>query len=494
MHLNKNSKLLNGIKPYLVTLAVVLVCVFPLFKFEYSTDTYHFALHNGLGGIYGAMKYNGRLIIYLITRALESISVSFMGYYYVSFIMSIVFSTLSIATLYNTLNKHMNNVFAFFLSAITIFNPMVFELFLFIEKGFFAFAIYMSVMASKFFLGFLEGKKYYIVLSYIFVTLSCFTYQPMPGVFVALVLVFIVANSTEISTFFKNVGIAITVYGFATFMNFLVMKLFNMSDRMSSGLNFANIYKFLTFGLNIPYLLLVYLAVFSVLFTVIFLSSKKKNGKAFTKESTLIFFKYAFIMVGTIITTAAPSIVTTPENVWFTLRYSYPIGMLVGTIPMLYNYNREHMKLKSGNLCKMSIRATLIVMLTVSLTFMALFHSFFFSRHISNAKEKEDALKIGEIIAEHEKATGTKIKYISLYKDSNCSISFDGVVNLPNCNVRAITTPWCDIPHINLFNNRSFIKTQNSPEYISYFQSKNWDEISTEQFIFIGDTLHLGIY
>ncbi len=277
-------------------------------------------------------------------------------------------------------------------------------------------------------------------------------------------------------------------------MNFLTMKLFNMSDRMGSGLNFANIYKYLTFGLNIPYLLLVYVVVFAVLFGVVFISSKKKYGNAFTKESVLVFAKYTFVIFGTIITTAAPSVVTTPENVWFTLRYSYPIGMLVGTIPMLYNYKRKYIQCEAEKTSNILLRHISIIMLSILLAFMVLFHSFFFSRYISNAKDKADALKIGDIIMEYEKETGTKIKYISLYKDGDCSVSFDGVVNLPNCNVRAITTSWCDVPHINLFNDRSLVKIENSPQYKSYFQSKNWDEISAEQFIFVGDTLHLGIY
>ena len=499
MHINRkrsvfNSRFFSIVKPYLASLIIVLICVFPLFKFEYSTDTYHFALLNGLGGIYGAMKYNGRLIIYFVTRALESMSVSFFGYYYVSFFMSIIFSTLSIGTLYKMLHGHMNKAIAFFLATITVFNPMVFELFLFIEKGFFAFAIYMSVLASRFFLSFLEGKRWHIVLSYFFVTLSCFTYQPMPGAFVSIILVFIVAYSYKFSTFLKNTGLAVTIYGFATFMNYLTMKLFDMSDRMGNGLNFTNIYKYLTFGLNIPYLLLVYVTVFAVLFSVVFISSKKKRGKAFTKESVLVFGKYAFIIVGTIITTAAPSIVTTPENVWFTLRYSYPIGMLAGTIPVFYNYKCEYMQQKAERIFKGLTCACSITMVLISLTFIVLFHSFFFSRYISNARDEADALKIGEIITEYEKNNGTKVKYISLYKDAECSISFDGVVNLPNCNVRAITTPWCDVPHINLFNGRNLVKIENTPEYVSYFQSKNWDDISMEQFIFVGDTLHLGIY
>ena len=489
-----NSKAFISLKPYLSSLFVVLLFSFPLFCFEYSTDTYHFALRSGLSGIYGAMKYNGRLIIYLATKALEAMSVSFVGYYYISYIMSIVFYTLAIATVYKMLRCHMEKRIAFFLAILTILNPMAFELFLFIEKGFFAFAIFMSVLACRYFLSFLQGKRWHIVFSYLFVALSCFTYQPMPGAFVALVLVFIVKYSKTVKNFIINTGLAVTVYGFATFMNFIVMKLFGMSGRMGSGLNFANIYKYLTFGLNIPYLLLVYVGIFAVLFAVVFISAKKKSGKAFTKESVLIFCQYSFIMVGTILTTAAPSIVTTPENVWFTLRYSYPIGMLVGTIPILFNFNCDYEEKEAVFFFEKSIRKSSIVILSVFLILMVVFHSFFFSRHITNSRDEADALKIGEIIEKYEKRTGIEVKYISLYRDSDCSIYFDGVVRLPNCNVRAITTEWCNIPHINLFNGRNFVRVNNSNKYKSYFESKNWDEISEEQFIFEGSTLHLGIY
>ncbi len=491
---NIKKKLLNFSKTNLFSLAVVLICVFPLFKFEYSTDTYHFALHESVGGVCGAMWLNGRLVIHDFTKIFRTLGIGMTPYYYFSFILAIICASLAITTIYGMLKGHINKKLAYFLSIITILNPMVFELFLFVEKGFFLFAVYMAVLSAKFFLMFLQGKRLYLIFSYLCLIICCFTYQPMPGVFVALALVFIVAYSKKFKDFLINTGVAISVYAVPTLCNFIVMRIYNMSERLSGGLNFANIYKFLTFGLYNPVFLLVYFLVFSVLFFVVFFSSKKKTGKAFTKDSALVFFKYSFLIAGTILATAAPSIATTPENVWFTLRYSYPIGTLVATIPMLFNFKSENIVEESNENIKTNISVSSKIMIAVLLTFLILFHLFFVGRHVTNYKDETDAMKIGEIINDYETKTGNKIKYIALYRDKNSKNSFDGVVSLPNCNVRAITTKWCNIPHLNLFLDREFEEKNACEKYLEYFSSTDWSEINSEMFIFEEDTLHLGIY
>lgn len=486
------KRTLNFSKSYLFSIIVVLICVFPLFKFEYSTDTYHFALHQGVNGVCGAMKSNGRLLIYGITKIFSIMSMSLNVFYYFSFFLSIVFAALSITTVYFMLEGHITKKLAYFLSIISILNPMVFELFLFIEKGFFMFAVYMSVLSCKFFLKFLQGEHRYLFFAYPLLILSCFTYQPMPGVFVAFALVFIVAYSKNSKQYIANTGVAISLYFVATIANFIVMHLMDLGNRLSEGLNFMNIYKFLTFGVYNPYFLFVYLGVFLTLFLIVFLTFKHKTGRAFSKESAFVFFKYSFIIVGTIVVTAAPSVATTPENVFFTLRYSYPIGTLVGTIPILYNYQTESIAEDSRD-PKLG-KGTVIVMISVLVVFLTLFLLFFFGRHLTNARDKDDALRIGEIISNYEKTTGMEVKYIALYRDSNCSTTFEGVVSLPNCNIRAITTPWCDVPHINLFSNRKLKEVEPSKKYSEYFSKMDETEINNKLFVFEGNTLHLGIY
>lgn len=474
--------------PYALSLALVLICAYPLFKVEYSTDTYHFALHNGLGGITGAMIYNGRLLIYAFARLFELMGANITGFYYISFIMTLIFLSLSIALLYGIIKNHMSNSFAFLISALTILNPMSIEYFLFIEKGFFALGIFIAVLCTKCFVLFLQGKRIYLLFAYPLLAICAFTYQPLCALFASLVLPFILIYSRDIKTIAINTLLAVSVYGFGTFCNFIVMKTFDMTLRMESGINLRNIFKLLTFGLNFAPLLLVYAFVFAILVSCILFYYKKKTGKAFTKESLASILRYSFLIVGTLCAISAPCVFSLPEHVWFTLRYAYPVGTLIGTIPILYTY-----KITPAEEGPRSTWLFPLVACLLTITIM-LCHAFFFSRHITNDRDRQDALAIEELISEYEKETGNKITKISIYFDSSVKSGFDGTIYIPSCNVRALTRSWCDISHLSLILDRHFEKIENKSSYYEYFSNKDFNNISKSNMIFENDELHLCVY
>ena len=478
----------NNIYPFALALAFVLICAFPLFKMEYSTDTYHFALQGGLGGVCGAMIYNGRLLIFGIARLFELMGVNIVGFYYISFIMALVFSALSVFLLFTMLKNHMSPALSFLLAVVTILNPMCIEYFLFIEKGFFTLAIFMAVLGVKCFCLFLQGKRPYILPSYVLLSLCAFTYQPICAVFASLALVFILIYSKGLKEIFINTLFAISVYGFGTFTNFIVMKSFDMTLRMEGGINLSNVYKLLTFGIYFAPLLLVYALIFLTLFVCVFASHKKRTGKAFTKESGISYLRYSFIIIGTICATCAPCVFSLPEHVWFTLRFAYPIGTLVGTIPILCNYKRD----KSASIKPSKHLICLIT--AVFILLMVICHSFYFSRHITNQRDWQDAEAIGELIAEYESKTGIEVKKVSIYFDKSVKSGFDGTVFLPNCNVRALTRDWCDVAHLSLILNRDFGKIENDNKYSEYFISQDFNNISESNAIFENDEMHLCVY
>lgn len=478
----------SSILPYAFAFAIVIICAFPLFKMEYSTDTYHFALQSNLGGITGAMIYNGRLLIFLAARLFELMGVKITGFYYISFVMAICFSALSVVLLFGMLKQHMPSRLSFLLSLITILNPMCIEYFLFIEKGFFMLAVFLAVLSAKCFTLFLQGKHIHILFSYLLLTLCAFTYQPICAVFASLALVFILIYSRDIKKIFINTLFAISVYGLGTFINFITMKSFDMTLRMESGINPSNIFKFLTFGLYFAPLLLVYVGVFLMLFICIFTHSKKRTGKAFTMESLASALRYSFIIVGTICATCAPCLFSLPEHVWFTLRFAYPIGTLVGTIPILCNYRISYEEVKKEPKRLLPLFSCVLVLL------MVLCHSFFFSRHITNDKDRQDALTIGRLIQEYENETGNKITKVSVYFDKSVKSGFDGVVFLPNCNVRALTRSWCDVAHLSLILDKQFEKIENKLTYSEYFSLFDFNNISKSNMIFEKDELHLCVY
>lgn len=485
----------RALLPYLAAFFVVVLYVFPLFKMEYSTDTYHLASGGGLNAIVGAMSmnWNGRPVIYGCAYLLSLTGMSITGFYYVSLALSIIFTTLSIATLYKMLKGHMNTPLAFFIAIITIINPLSFEHFLFIEKGFFSFAIYMAILAAWAFARFTMGKIAFLPLSYLFLTLCAFTYQALPAVFAGLAVVFSVIYSKDIKRLLLNLLIAVSVYGVSTFMIFIAMKVFSTTNRVNSEINLHNIYRFLTFSLEEPCLLLIYLGLFLILAGVIFGISKKTTGKFFTKESLIRFFHFSLVVLGTIAATCAPFPFTTKENVYFTIRVAYPIGTLIGTIPILANYKKEYADKDVSVFKKPILPATIAAILILTILFSA-FYGFFFSRHITNDSDKADALKIGEFISKYEEESGNKVESICIYKDNSFSPYFEGTIHLPNCNIRAFAASWSDVAHLNVYLERNLKKVEASKEKQAYFATKDFDSVEEGCFIFEGNSLHFCIY
>ena len=188
---------------YRIALFAVLLCVFPLFIREYSTDSYTVE-RVGLEAFGGLLQKNGRLVtagaFYLFGR----FSIGVSGFYYFSFLLSVLSMSLAVYHFWWVLNDFMSKPVAFFFSFFTVFNPFAIEYFLFIEKGGFAFGIFMSVLALKSFVRFLRGERKHLALSYLYLTISAFTYQTLPGLFVVLAVVFIAIYSQNIKDFVIN--------------------------------------------------------------------------------------------------------------------------------------------------------------------------------------------------------------------------------------------------------------------------------------------------
>ena len=54
---------------------------------------------------------------------------------------------------------------------------------------------------------------------------------------------------------------------------------------------------------------------------------------------------------------------------------------------------------------------------------------------------------------------------------------------------------WCNVQTINYFGNRKLEKIpMNKKIYDENFKGKNWDSLSKNQFVFVGDTLYYCVY
>ncbi|MBO5212987.1 MAG: hypothetical protein J6B60_05550 [Clostridia bacterium] len=487
-------KLLKSKKEYIFFLCVVIACVFPLVVMEFSTDTYHFALVSLADGLGAGMKYNGRFITSLSAYALDAVGFGIVGYYYFSLICAVLCLSLAIYHIYIILKGKMRGCVAAFLSFVTVFNPLTIEFFLFIEKGAFAFAILMSVLSAKSFVCFLKGDKKRIIFSYIYLTFGACTYQLLSAAFVTLALVFIVIYSRSIKDFVINNLLAVTVYGFANCVDFVLLKIFNPSNvRMSGEINLSNILKYY-FITEREWVIFIYIALFAVVFCAFGFLGKRRFGSYFAKGSVVEFGKYFYIFTGTALAAAVPFIFVNPVEVWMMFRTTYALGVLPGAIAIKIFYKPDGVCEKESSLFEKKKRRGSIIMLTIIFVELVFFHTMIFSRLKNNFEDERLCEQIGLIIRDYEVDTGERIKYISIYYDAKITQRNDGVLMIGDCNVRAFSRTWSDVNHMSYLLGRSFVRIENNPEYTRRFSSLDWNDFSKDQLIFEGNTLHLCVY
>ena len=133
-------KLLKSKKEYGIILLFLLLLVFPLFKMEYATDTYTIQ-QVGLKAFGDSMVSNGRIVIAIFFYLFDKLSIGVTGFYYASFILSIICMSIAIYRMYKIVEGRMGYLLSLFVAVLVVLNPLTVEYFLFIEKGFFAFAI-----------------------------------------------------------------------------------------------------------------------------------------------------------------------------------------------------------------------------------------------------------------------------------------------------------------------------------------------------------------
>ena len=385
---------LKSRRDYFIIIGIVLLCVFPLFKMEFSTDTYK-AYTIGLGGVAKTMFLNGRYVTGLFALAFYNMNASIENFYYVSFVLSFIFMSLAIYALFTVLRDNMSKRLSLFISFISVFNVCAIEYFLFIEKGAFCFSILMAILALKYFVLFLQGKKIYLFLSFICLILSSITYQIIPGIFITLALPFIIKHSKSVRTFVINNLFAALIYGSGTGIDYLIVKLTQDNTRVGSGIHLSNIIKFYSFCTNNFAFIFLYIGLIGASLGIFALVNKKRYGYYFTKSSILVYAKYFYVIIGAMSVTVLPFVFTDPNEVWIMFRVIYPFGALPGAILILKNYKEDY----EAKEVKQKINKKAIILLSVLLVHIIFFQTMVCSRLVNNQADYEQFEAIyGEIV------------------------------------------------------------------------------------------------
>lgn len=480
-----------------ISLLTVLLFCLPFFKMEYATDTYTM-IQVGYRAFGDSMFQNGRLVTGAALYLFDLFQPNIACFYYVSFALAILFAWLAVAAMTNLLLKRFPLKVAFPMAFLTVLNPLSVEYFLFIEKGYFMLAICMSVLALVFFTETLEGRYRRLPLSYLCLTVSAFTYQPLPGLFAVLAVPFALLHAKSFGRLVKNLLLAISIYGFGAFLNFLFIKLVGGSARAGDGIYFSNLWR--SYLLAGPIITpIIYLLFFTVLLLACICSVKKKGYKAFSKQAFSLFGACAFTFAAALTVTFIPFLFTDPSAVWFPCRIIYPIGTLIGTLPLLFYATERRVEKTRRFACwkrpKPAPLPTARALTALLLCSYIFFQIVMVGRLCNNQADHDLCKRIGDRIEEFEATTGNKITVVSIYYDANLSKYNPGVLFLGDSNVRAFSKEWSDVAHMNVVLGSAYEKGPCKEDiYIRHFADRNWDSFHPDQLVFEGNVLHLCVY
>ena len=475
--------------PFAIILILITAVFSPFFHFEYATDTYTIKTV-GMQLFGDSMFQNGRIVSAEFFYGFAKMNASVEAFYYTSFVLSLLFSALAVWAMYQILriqfSKNKSLLFAFF----TVFNPLVIEYFLFIEKGFFMFALAMSMLAAYFYLQFLQGKRAFLMLAYPCIILSAFTYQTLPGAFVPVAVLLIALYSKKAKDWIVNTLVAISVYGSGTLGNFIFLRLANSSVRVATKPDISNFFYALSL-MGTGASILIGIALIAILYAISYWRSDKTpvNVRA-------LFLKSLFVLLGTVTVTFFPFIFIARNEIWLPFRIGYPLGMLFGTLPILFSATSENNAPAKEMVQKSQKNKAFILACAVSLLLCLFFEIMIWGRLQNNAADEALCRRIGDEIAEYENESGNEILYVSISHDARITKTNPWVLSIGDSNVRAFSKEWSDVAHLNVLLNKSYQKVAVSAEvYQTYFAEKNWNTFSArEQLIFEENTLHICVY
>lgn len=465
-------------KREIILFVAILLALIPLFPMEYATDTYVIG-SRGIKEYSKTVFDSARPVTALFMLIVGSVWENITFLYYVSFTISVISIFFSIYFLSGAFEKYTGK-YATLLSILIVVNPLLCEYFLFIEKGMFSLAILFCILALKCYIHFCDGKWAFLILGSLFIGLCSLIYQPICGLFVPLVVLYISLNNKEIKKFVIKLLWAVLLYGIGLTFDLVFLLAFAKGER-AGKIHFENLKSTFLFA-GVWQSILIYLCAFAILFLLSWVLTRKACNDL-TKE---LFIKSTLILVSTVCAVFLPFILTEPNEVWFPFRIVYPLGATIGAISLLYVYFlKDHVSIKRVGI------VILCIFLSLELVF---FEIMFVSRVINTKRDKELCYKIGEEISSYEEKNGIEIKNVSIYHDKSITHRNKGVLKIGDSNVRAFSKSWSDVNSLNVILDKDYQKVAQSKEIKEYFSEMDWQTYNSQQLIFVGDTLHLCIY
>ena len=459
-----------------------------LIKLEFAIDTYAVFNFNKEEAF---MQYamSGRFITGFIFKIFKSINISEKLIYFLSYLLSVICTILSQYFLYKIIEKDVKNRgIRILIPTLIIINPFSIELFLFIEKGIMWFGILMCIVAVKSVVDFFETKqKKYIIYAIVWMFIANCSYQGVVGIFVAILLVYILKYSKNIKEFLINNLIVCSVYAIPAIIDYLVVKILFKSSRINGKINIIKSMKrilknTLNMAVKTYEILPKYVFILLILFTFIVFCSKiwKERKKLFS------IIKYFYIIFGVTFFAIAPQIIQPTNSIWFVPRTTYCFASMYGIL-ILYiamNYDVEEI-------------SKYFILITSFILFFFQTQRFIKiekDRYILNGKDEQITMQIIEQINNYETITVNKIEQVAIYKDEKPNYTYEGIFATGDMNIKCYSTDWSTIEILKYYLKRDLKMAEKDKKIEQDFQKQNWDNFNEKQLIFKENTINICNY
>lgn len=488
---DKIKKVLKDKKLYLF-FSITLLFFGILNKLEYATDTYS-VFSADIKQTLTIFCTSGRFITAFLGAIVYKLNFSYENIYFFSYLMAIIFMTLTLYLFYKIIYKDIKKNIAILISILTILNIFSIELFLYIEKGIMILSLFFNVVALKFLIDFFEKERVkYVLVSVFFMLMANFCYQGTLALFVSLSVVYIIKYSKNIKEFLKNNIITALIYGMPTLLTYLVSrKMFNNS-RISGEIIFKeSIYKICsslyqatlnTFGIMPKYSFLFFIIISIILCLVYFL--KLRNIK--TTKKVVLILGLVYINLGIVVTNILPQLVQNTASIWLVPRTIYSYASLIGIILLylLINCDIERFTEKF-----------IIIIAIIYLSFQLIsFNKIEKDRYILNYIDNSIANQIVSIVNEYEENNNIKIKKLALYYDLIPQYTYNDLMCFGDVNIKAFYPDWSLISLLSFHGISNLERIQKSEEINNIFNKQNWNYFNEEQIIFENDIMHLCVF
>lgn len=178
---------------------------------------------------------------------------------------------------------------------------------------------------------------------------------------------------------------------------------------------------------------------------------------------------------------------------WCAMRIVYPMASIIGVITIDFYIN---MRSGLGNVRALKIldKAVLVAITILLVGQYFSFNSLYIDRYKLNFADENRANYIGEAVREYENSSGNVITKVAFYTDAETLHPYYPNLYEGDLLISSFYTEWSDITSLNYYLGTNYKRAEQNEKYVEYFLGRNWDNLSQQQLIFDGDTLHLCVY